>query len=118
MRRIIQLKRNIGFTSKMQLSFITVDNNYFNLKQNQNLLDEGILIANESSSLQLQLDLQYARQAFVIGFKKDQLKVGVSVNYIESKAPFSLMLAEKYYLIVPFDKSFKPEQISSFSFED
>ena len=116
MKKEIVLKRYNGSVNGQQASVLAMDSNYFNLKHQESLLENSILLVNESSSLQIQLDLQLAPSVFIIGFDDDFNKVGISVNFNSSTAPFSLMLAEKCYLIVPFDKSFKPEQIISFSF--
>ena len=90
------------------------DSNYlnaFDLFQNKLEESDGVLIKNDVKSIQVQLDLQNAPQLFIIAFDESNFKTGVSVNYLVSESPYSIMLSEKKYVILPYSKDIEPQGI-------
>lgn len=76
-----------------------------------------LLIKNQSPCGILQLDFYLAPAVFVIGFDSDINKIGVSVNSEVALNPFSLLLSEPLYLVIPFTENYTPSQIKSLKFK-
>ena len=114
MTQFIELlyKNKDGKTYKTQV--IHNKSNYINAKKLFDEADstiEAFLINNNSRSLQLQFDLQNAPQLFVISIDENNNKKGISVNYLVSESPYSIMLSEKKYLVVPYLNDLDPQGI-------
>lgn len=105
-------KKGVNYLAEV----IENSSNYLNaqsLFENQSELVNAILIENKVNSIQVQLDLQSAPQLFVIALDEADQKTGISFNYTVSKAPYSIMLSEKKYLLLPFDLSIEVGKIVS-----